>query len=234
VAAGAALPDVRERGGDARLMPPLTPENARIRSQNVTASEVAALLPGGHPYATAESIYDRLTNPDNADKSSMAMRIGSHMEPAILRFAEAELGFRARANARTFVHRRARLCATPDAFAVGRVPWAMTPERALIEVKMSGRPELWREVPHYIEWQCRAQLACTRRDVVYIVVLAAMRLLSFPVYREPDKEAELLAAVDAFWRDHIVARVRPEPAAPASAVFSFDADRATPEKEAIA
>jgi hypothetical protein len=220
-------------------MPPLTPANALIRAGNVTASEVAALLPGGHPYTTPEAIYDRLTV-GAPDKSTQAMRIGSHMESAILRLAETEFGFHARANSRTFSHPKVKLCATPDAFAVSPMPWALVPERALIEVKMSGRPELWRDVPHYIDWQARAQLACTNRDVVYIVVLAAMRLIPFPVYRNPDKEAELLDAVQRFWPDHFDARVRPEPAplVPAMsfgspAPFSFDADPAT-EKEAKA
>jgi hypothetical protein len=76
------------------------------------------------------------------------------------------------------------------------MPWEITTERAIIEVKMSGRAELWQDIPDYIEWQCRAQLACTDIDVVYIVVLAAMRLLTFPVFRERDKEAELSDAVD--------------------------------------
>lgn len=204
-------------------MPPLTPANAAIRSQNVTASEVAALLPCGHPYATPQSIYDRLTDPDRDDKSSQAMRIGSYMETAILRFAETEMGFRARSNTRTYVHPKVRLAATPDAFAIGRMPWEMAPERALIEVKMSGRPELWREVPDYIEWQCRAQMAVTDRNAVYIVVLAAMRLLSFPVYRDSEKETELLAAVQRFWTLNIVAGVRPAAAAPPSMPISFDA-----------
>lgn len=202
-------------------MPPLTQANAIIRAQNVTASEVAALLPCGHPYATPQSIYDRLTRPDREDTSSQAMRIGSHMETAILRFAETEMGFRARANTRTFVHPTVRLAATPDAFALGRMPWEIAPERALIEVKMSGRPELWREVPDYIEWQCRAQMAVTDRNAVYIVVLAAMRLLSFPVYRDAEKETELLAAVDDFWRQHIQAGQRPVIAAPPPLVFDF-------------
>lgn len=215
-------------------MPPLTPENLRLRSENVTASEVAALMPSGHPYATPEGIYDRLTI-GAPDISSQAMRIGSHMENAVLRFAESEFGFRARANSRTFVHPSVRLAATPDAFALTSLPWELVPERALIEVKMSGRAELWREMPDYIDWQCRAQLAVTRRDVVYVVVLAAMRLLWFAVYREPDKETELLAAVQRFWTDHIVAGVRPEPTVSAPAnPFSFEADGATPEKEAIA
>ncbi len=220
-------------------MPPLTPSNEIIRATNVTASEVAALMPTGHPYATPESIYDRLTV-GAPDKSSQAMRIGSAMEHAILRFAEAEIGFRARANAKTIEHRQVRLCATPDAFLLTQMPWAIVPERALIEVKMSARVELWQDVPSYIDWQCRAQLACTGREVVYIVVLVAMRLLILPVYREPDKEAELLAAVDTFWHEHYEPRVRPVPAAlvptmsfGSNAPFSFDADPAT-EKEAKA
>lgn len=211
-------------------MPPLTQANEVIRRENVTASEVAALLAGGHPYTTPEGIYDRLTLPDVPRKDSQAMRLGSHMEGAILRFAETELGFRARASARSFVHPRVRLAATPDAFAIGRMPWAVAPERAIVEVKMSGRPELWRDVPSYIDWQCRAQMACTGRDVVYIVVLAAMRLLTFPVYRDPDKEAELTDAVQRFWTDHIVARVRPVPAAPVP-VMTFSFDAGTPQEK---
>lgn len=209
-------------------MPPLTPANELIRSQNVTASEVAALMPSGHPYATPESIYDRLTLGTSV-ASSQAMRIGSALEGAVLRFAESEYGFRARANSRTLVHPTARLCATPDAFALSRLPWEFVHSRALIEVKMSGRAELWREVPDYIEWQVRAQLAVTRRDTAYIVVLAAMRLLSFPIYRDLDKEAQLVEAVERFWLDHIVARVRPEPAVPVfTGPFSFDAAEAIP------
>lgn len=215
-------------------MPPLTQLNEEIRARHVTASEVAALMPGGHPYVTAEQIYDRLITLEHEHKTSQAMRIGSHMEPAVLRFAEAEIGFRARLNSRTFIHPQVRLCATPDAFLLTQMPWSIVPERGLIEIKMSGRVELWREVPDYIDWQCRAQLACTGREVVYIVVLVAMRLLSFPVYREADKETALLEAVDAFWRHNYLARVRPEPAVPASLVFSFDADPAIGEKEAIA
>lgn len=215
-------------------MPPLTEANLRIRAVNVTASEVAALMPCGHPYATPEGIYDRLTI-GAPEKTSQAMRIGSFMEASILRLAEAEYGFKARANSRTYVHRDVRLSATPDAFAVSEMPWAMTPERALIEVKMSGRAELWREVPDYIEWQCRAQLAVTGRDVVYVIVLAAMRLLPFSIYREADKEAELLAAVQRFCTDHLDASVRPEPTVSVPSMpFSFEADRAIAEKEAIA
>jgi predicted phage-related endonuclease len=219
---------------EGRVVPPLTRVNQAIRAANVTASEVAALMPTGHPYATPERIYDRIV--DRAESpTSLAMRVGSALEVPVLRIAEAEFGFRARSNTRTYVHPKVNLCATPDAFAVTRMPWAFVEEQALIEVKVSGRAELWREVPDYIDWQCRAQLACTGRDIVYIVVLAAMRLLWFPVEREAEKEAVLVEAVDAFWRDHIAARVRPEPTVSAPSMpFSFEAGPAIREMEATA
>jgi hypothetical protein len=134
-------------------VPPLTEANRRIRSENVTASEVGALL-DGHPYATPEGIWDRLTGQEADRRESEAMSIGSWFESAILRYAERRDGFRARANARTIAHPKVRLCATPDALVTpAGMPWEMVPERGLIEVKMSGRPELWTSVPSYVDWR---------------------------------------------------------------------------------
>ena len=99
-------------------MPPLTPQNALLRSENVTASEVGALL-GPHPYATPEGIWDRLIGLADPIPPSEAMDTGSFMENAILRLAEKRLRLKARSNQRTFVHPRTRLCATPDAFVLG-------------------------------------------------------------------------------------------------------------------
>lgn len=215
-------------------MPPLTPANALVRARNITASEVAALLPGGHPYTDPQRIYDRLMDAAET-RESESMRIGSFFEAGILRFAERRDGFRARLNTRTFEHRTERLCATPDAFLLTQHPTAMVPERALIEVKMSARLELWRELPSHVEAQARAQMACLGRDVVYVYVLVGMSLRAFSVYRDLDKETEMLAAVRRFWTHNIVARVRPEPADPVPPmIFSFDADPAIREKEAIA
>ena len=212
-------------------MPPLTPANALIRSQNVTASEVAALMPCGHPYITPADIYDRIALGEES-KDSQAMRIGSALEDSVLRFAQSEIGFEAVPNDKTLVHPWARLAATPDAWLLSRWPSALQMENALIEVKVSGRAELWQDIPPHVDWQCRAQMAVTNRDVVYIVVLVAMRLLSFPVYRAPDQETELLDRVQRFWADHIEAGVRPSESAPAAIqTFSFEAD--TPQREAI-
>jgi len=205
-------------------VPALTAANAIIRARNVTASECGALMPEGHPYHSPRSIFDRLMGEPQEPKTSEAMALGSYFEATILRYAEQRDGFRARLNARTFEHPSMFLCATVDAFVTKPGPWVMVPERALVEVKMSGRLELWQSVPPYIEWQVRAQLACTARDVGYIYVLVAQRLLRFEVYRDAAKEAALLAAVQRFCTHNIAAGVRPDeaPVVPAM-TFSFDA-----------
>lgn len=214
-------------------MPALTPENDLVRARNVSASEVAALMPSGHMYTSPEAIYDRLTGGPEDRRESESMRIGSWMEATILRFAERRDGFRSRLNAKTFESPIVRLCATPDAFGIGRHPTAMVPERWMVEIKMSGRSDLWREVPSQVEWQARAQMHCADRDVVYVYALVGMSLRAFAIHRDAALEKQLTDAVDAFWRDSIVARVRPAPAAPVPPlVFSFEADPATRETEA--
>lgn len=211
-------------------MPALTAANDLIRSQNVSASEVGALL-DGHPYATPEGIWDRLCAPEGiVRRESEAMSLGSFFEPVILRYAERRDGFRARLNGATLEHPKVRLCATPDGYVTRAMPWALVPERALVEIKMSGRPEIWRDVPSYVEWQARAQLAVTRRDVVYIYVLVGMALLRHAVWRDIEKEERLLVAVERFWTDHVVARVRPEPAPPAELLLDFGGRPPTPQE----
>lgn len=192
----------------------LTAANDEIRAQNVSASEVGALL-GEHPYATPEGIWDRLCSPFALERpQTEAMDTGSFMEAAILRLAEKRLGLRARQNSRTFVSKQVRLCATPDAFVLGQPP-------GLIEIKLSGRPELWRSIPQYVEAQVRAQMHCTNRETAAVCVLVGSGLRTFLLERDRAEEDRMLAAVDAFWRDHIVTGIRPEPAAPAELVLNF-------------
>lgn len=188
-------------------MPPLTEANHAARARNVTASEVGALL-GKHPYATPQTIYDRLMGLEAPREPSAAMEIGSAMEGAILRYAQARHGFKARQNSRTYEHSRVRLSATPDAFT-SRLPWDIMPVRAIVEVKMSARLDQWRDLPEQYEWQVRAQLACTNRDHGAVFALVGMSLNTYAVYRDRQMEERLLQAVERFWTDHIVTGIRP-------------------------
>lgn len=174
-------------------MPPLTPESQAIRARNVTASEVGALL-GKHPYATPAGIYDRLSDPVawelSRDAQSEAMYLGTYMEPYIARYAAQKLGLRLRANTRTREHPRHGLSATPDYLVLGH--------RMLVECKLSSIMYGWDDIyltPH-IEWQARAQLAVTNRDVCIIAALVGSRFYSVTVVRDMDKEWRMLSAVD--------------------------------------
>lgn len=199
-------------------MPALTAQNHEVRARNIAASEVGALL-GHHPYATPEGIFDRLTGAGRPVRVNEAMELGSFFEAPILRFAERRDGFRARLNKRTLEHPAVRLCATVDAFVTKPGPWVMVPERALVEIKMSGA--WWTDLPPHIEAQVRAQLACADRDVAYVYALLSQRLLRFEVIRDAEKEAHLLERVQRFWTDHIVPGVRPspEPTQPSSFIY---------------
>lgn len=187
-------------------MPELTARNAAIRSQNVTASEVGALM-GPHPYTTPEQIWDRLCSPFALERpTSEAMLNGTFLEPAIAALASKRLGLRLRATSKTYVHPTVRLCATPDYLVLGTPP-------GLVEIKLSGSRDMWSRIepPEHVLWQVRAQLACTARETAAICVLIGTGLRTYLVERDRAEEDRMLAAVDRFWREHIANGVRPEP-----------------------
>jgi len=185
-------------------VPALTPANDLVRARNVSASECYALL-GKHPYSTPQRIFDRLTSPalEIRTDQSEAMAIGSYMEPYVARYAAQKLGVKVRAASRTIEHPTVSLCATPDYYILN--------SRMLMEVKVSSILYGWNEDdlhPHY-EYQARAQMACTNRDVCIVVALVGSAFYSIPVVRDALKEERLLHAVDEFWQNHILTGERP-------------------------
>jgi hypothetical protein len=145
-------------------MPPLTDLNWQAREHRVSASEVSALMPEGHPYLDARDIYDRLSDRLAPVVVSDAMMLGIILEPAILRAAADRWGWKVIANGHTYVHRSIPLCATPDARLVG--------ERTLIEVKYSARLDSWYNLPAHVYYQAQAQMMCSGARRVEVVVLA--------------------------------------------------------------
>jgi hypothetical protein len=145
-------------------MPPLAEHNFLAREGRVSASEIAALMPEGHPYMDARDVFDRIVGPRNPMPISDAMKLGTILEPAILRAAADRYGWKVITNAHTYVHQTLPLCATPDARLVG--------EHALVEVKYSGNPTAWAFLPAHVWWQVQAQMMCTGAQYVEVVVLA--------------------------------------------------------------
>jgi predicted phage-related endonuclease len=192
-------------------MPALTPANDLIRARNVTASECGALL-DYHPYTSPTKIYDRLSTPAmDLHVQSEAMAIGSFLEPSVARYAGKKLGLRLRAATRSIEHkgsagvRAVNLCATPDYYVLK--------QNALVEIKVSSITYGWTEDtlhPHY-EWQARAQMACTDRDLCIVCALVGSAFYHIPIVRDLQKERRLLDAVDAFWFDYVMKGIRPTP-----------------------
>lgn len=197
----------------------LTEANHAIRRRNVSASEVGALL-GDHPWTTPAAIWDRLNGIGPEREQTEAMAIGSALEPVILELAANKLRTRLRANGRTYVHPRVRLCATPDALVLPRNDAErMMYGNALVELKASGSRDRWRDptsggpgLPADVEWQCRAQMACTHRDRVIVVVLVGVALHVFTVERNYGPERRMTRAVQAFWTDYVETGIRPQEA----------------------
>ena len=202
----------------------LTEANHAIRNRNVTASEVGALL-GEHPYTTPGQIWDRLMLAPigflPAQKPpTPAMRFGSEAEPILRRLAAESIGAPIRMNARTFEHPRVRLCATPDAILLDG-SWH---GRALVEFKLSFSQWRWsRGLPKDIEWQARAQLACTsvghrlKRDRCIIYVFHGTETI-YVVERDRGRERRMTQSVEAFWNDYVVTGIRPADPTPAEVV----------------
>ena len=195
-------------------MPALTAANDFVRARNVSASEVGALL-GPHPYTNPTKIYDRLMTPaSDVHRQNDAMQVGSFMEPYVAKYAALKLGLRLRAATRTIEYKPTHgnlptsLCATPDYYVLGAP--------MLVEIKVSSIMYGWSEDnlhAHY-EWQARAQMACTNRDVCIVCALVGSAFYSIPVVRDLQKERMMLEAVDQFWYGHVMAGVRPVPIEP--------------------
>ena len=145
-------------------MPPLNDRNWAAREMRVSASEIAALMPEGHPFLDSRDVWDRLSGLRLPIEPNHAMQLGTILEPAILRAATMRWGWRVITNSHTYVHRTSPLCATPDARIVG--------EDALVEVTYSGNPTSWQSLPAHVWWQCQAQMMCTGAQRVEVAVLA--------------------------------------------------------------
>lgn len=190
-------------------MPALTEANDVIRARNVTASECYALLDEAithpHPYTSRQKIFDRLTAPatfPHADRTE-AMDIGVFFERDVARYAAQRHGLKLRANSRSIEHPKVNLSATPDYIVLN--------SRMLVECKVSGILYGWNEwdLHPWYEWQARAQLAVTNRDVCLIAALVGVTFHTIPVVRDMEKEERLLETVQSFFDYHVLPGIRP-------------------------
>lgn len=197
-------------------MPRLQGGSLRVRGTRIGASEVAALLPCGHPFVTPADIFGRIvlgwTRPDR-----VITDIGHMLEPVVLQYAATTLGVRLRANSHTYSHPRIPLAATPDALVLDR--------HELVEAKVVSQweSELWKDgPPPHVRVQVQTQLMLTGRAVVHTTaLLGATRWGMWPIEPDVSMWMQIEEAVIAFNEDHILTR-RPPPDAPVEEVLAVN------------
>lgn len=192
----------------------------RARRSGLGASDTAAVL-GLDEYASPLEVWqDKVATGDVTDDQTEAMEWGTVLEAPV-----------ARSTVRRFPHLGA-LVPTPGLLAHEEHGWMLAtvdrglrargnraaPVGALLEVKTTSRENYranWIDgvPPAAIQVQVQQQLAVTGLPVAWVTVLVGGQRLPDPVRveRNDDVVAQLVAYAGAWWADHVVAGVRPEP-----------------------
>lgn len=189
--------------------PPTREEWLEERRSGLGGSDAAAVL-GLNPWSSPLAVYLEKLGLSEPKEENRAMRLGKRMEPVILEEYVRETGGEAELNARVFHHPEApEILGTPDAFRKDA--------RRGVELKWVGdrTAGLWGdsgtdEIPDYYHLQCDVYMAVTdlpEWDVA--VILGGRELRVFHLRRDLALEAELVARLRSFWREHIVAQVPP-------------------------
>lgn len=202
-------------------MPGLTEANWEKRRGRVGASEVAALMPEGHPFRTKADVYASVVHGiDTFRGNATAVAMGHELEATVLRIASDRLGIRVRRNSVTRVHRDLPLAVTCDAYVAG------TGNRIPVEVKTASawQSDEWAEgnVPRHYFYQLQAQLMVTGGEYGYLVVLIGGRdFVGVRIEADPEVHAHMAEAITDFWADHNIPRIPPADT-PSSLLWAFD------------
>lgn len=207
-----------------------SPEWHEQRRQGIGASDVAAIL-GLSPWATPLSIYKQKLGVPNVIDENLAW-FGHHLEPVIadwVREKHPEVGvvhdgFSARSLQWPW------LTAAPDRLAYVPTTPVGRPAEIPIELKTSSAfsKATWDAgVPLYYAVQVQAQLAVFGAPYGWLAVLHGGNspMLHGPIERDDEFiNDELVPRTRAFWEDHVLRRVPPEPMTTGEAVEIWPGD----------
>ena len=192
------------------LAEPSREEWLEERRKGIGGSDAAAVL-GLNPWASPLSVYLSKLGLTEPKEENRAMRLGKRMEPVILDEYLRETGGRASLNGRVFRH--------PDFPEILGTPDALREDESVgVELKWIGdrSAHFWGEsgtdeIPDYYLCQVAVYMAITNRGAWDLAAIIGGRdLRVYRIERNLELEAELLARLRAFWRDHILAQVPPE------------------------
>lgn len=187
----------------------LTADSQARRARKVGASEVAALLPCGHPFMTPADVWSRIKLGWQRAPSE-AMHLGSALEPVVLALGAERLGIRYRRNRHTYAHPSLPLVATPDAMVPGHP--------ALVEVKNVSQwaaEDWWDGPPPHVRAQVQCQLMLTHRRFGHVVaLLGGSRIGTWTLEADRGEQRAIRDAVRRFAREYLDTDTPPPGAEP--------------------
>lgn len=197
----------------------LTPDQLALRKKVVGASEAAAVL-GLSPWESPADVYWRKVGDPEPEKASEAMERGIALEPMLVEWARQQLRLptsQVLMNCPTTLDDRRPIGVTPDGIIIRAGKW-----HEGVEAKTSSEPALWGEpgsdeIPEQYIVQTQTQMEVMGFERVWVPVL----ILGFRpetrlycVNRNAELGDEIANRVTAWWNNHVVARVPPEPGPP--------------------
>ncbi len=180
----------------------------RYRKQGIGGSDAGAVC-GLNPYRTAMQVYQDKITEETEEIDNEAMRQGREFEDYVAkRFMEATGKKVRRANAMFYDEKHPFMLADVDRMVVG--------ENAGLECKTASpyMADKWEngKIPLSYQIQCHHYISVCNAEAWYIAVLIYGR--EFKYYRiERDEEilADLVGIEEDFWKNHVSARVMPDP-----------------------
>lgn len=186
-----------------------------LRSQDVTASQIAAIW-GASPHMTALALWAEKCGAELRRDDNAFSRRGRHLEPAILSAASECDAFQGRAIVPARDYWRSpslRLGATPDAYVTWRDERQPLDAKSVaswvFDTQWDGGP------PLHIQMQVLVQamlMNASRGWVACGVMTPDWPVNVYEVPRSAEAEAKILAGVKEFWRT-VDAREMPAPVA---------------------
>ncbi len=197
---------------------PLSPEQLAERTQYIGASDVPAIL-GISPWKSAYDLWMEKTHRVEPRPPTEVMRRGIILEPAILTYAEEELGPLERTVCRPAPD-GLPITANCDALLIATGEPVEAKSSAVGGFGEGGTDD----VPDYYIVQCQVQMFCTGTDLCYLVALLGGRGLKFEIYRIPRVNSiieRILEDCVHFWEKHVEGNVPPPDSMPTLEVIKY-------------
>lgn len=189
---------------------PITAEQRAARRHYIGSSDSAAVV-GVDPRRSAADVYAEKVYEvaEIADKD--AIRLGNLLEPALIAWAQEELGIEFRANVNR-VHPNGIMASNIDALAVDPKKRIGLEAKATNVIGSYGDPGT-DQCPDHVLVQCLHHMEVHELDIVYVPVLLARPFgWAFEMFQVKSNAAGQ-AAVEgrdvAFWTEHVLPKIPP-------------------------